>query len=751
MFWDGFIFQRHSIILHHSTMADDASPAVVPPVTATASPTPGTTPATSAQATPKPKKAKSKPKRKARRRAGSDSDGGSASEAEGGAARTSDASTRGKLAPAPSKTPTFPDANSTTPAAWADDPVDSLPEVSFDDLSRGNWGPPRGMSIRGRGRGRGGKVSRELTDEERKRLDEKHQAKREKQKAARKEAKLRKAEANAAAAAAPAAASDPAPAAESTTTPAAASTSKPAPAATDDSVDASLAASTSAITLDDPVPPTGPVRYNRVAPSQRTAADPKFTPRVGNFLMHDQRRSEAGKVNEGFFTGPRDTSGLWRIRGAARGVARGAFRGGPRGRGRGGFGFGFGPFAPPHLQQQQQNQQPQHSAPPTPQSVNRARLAETDKPEQQQPTNGQDRRHPRESETTKWGHEGFAEFSASDDARGGRPFRGRGRGAFFRGGLRGGFHHAHALAHLPTPEPSPDRANKVLEGTATQPAAESLLGDGTAVTIRLPGGAGGGIAVEARAPSTSPPSQAAPTNPPSEAAASEASGAAPVSDSPIPPPFTPSNPSPVHALGSDNGSISGGYIPGEFYGAGGGPNANFRPPSGPGFHNRGFPPQSFTPEPSFQPRGSPSFQPRGSFSGPSFYPNGAPAPGPGPGFNPALRPRAGSPLNPYVGGQMGYFMPARPNQKVAIRPPVRGDDKSPSSDVTADSAQLAHGMPVPTGTPDSFVQGYYPPGYNPYAAGDESGVFYPQGGFWPQGGFEQPGVYGYEGEYVGYQ
>lgn len=728
-------------------MADNVSPAAAPVTAATPAATAATSTTASTHAAPKPKKTKPKPKRKARRRAGSDSDGGSASEAEGGPARASDASTRGKPTPAASTAPTFPDANSTTPAAWADDPVDNLPEVSFDDLSRGNWGAARGMSIRGRGRGRGGKVARELTDEERKRLEEKNQLKRERQKAARKEAKLRKAAEANGAAATPAAASDPTTATEATTTPAAASTSKSessTPPAADNTVDASLAASTSAITLDDPVPPAGPVRSNRGPYPQRVAADPKVTPRGGNFWMHDQR------VGEGSFSGPGNMSGHWRGRGALRGVPRGAFRGMPRGRGRGGF--GFGPFAPPHLQQQQlqqqQAQQQQQSTPPTPQSTNGARLAEMDKLDQQL-VNGQGRRHPRESETTKWGHDGFAEFSASDDVRGGRPFRGRGRGAFLRGGFRGGFHHAHALAHLPTPEPSPDRANKALEGTATQPAAESLLGDGTAVTIRLPGGAGGSVAVEARAPSTTPPSQAATTNPPSEAAPSEASGAAPVSDSPIPPPFTPSNPSPVHALGSDNGSISSGYIPAEFYpaassGAGGAPNPNFRPPSGPGFHGRGFPPQPYTPEPSFQHRGS--------FSGPSFFPNGGPVPGPGQGFNPALRPRAGSPLNPYAGGQMGYFMPPRPNQKVAIRPPVRGDDKSPSSDATVDSTQVAHGVPLPTGTPDSFVQGFYPPGYNPYAAGAEAGVFYPQQGFWPQGGFEQqPGVYGYEGEYQGYQ
>jgi hypothetical protein len=257
------------------------------------------------------------------------------------------------------------------------------------------------------------------------------------------------------------------------------------------------------------------------------------------------------------------------------------------------------------------------------------------------------------------------------------------------------------VAHLPTPEASPDRSASKTEPKTeatitTAPTSESLLEDSGAVTVKLPGGI-----KPVDLDVDRPPSQ--PIEAPEQ------------SKSPFPPAFTPSNPSPVPYVASDSGSMSSGYLPagpmmpmhtGEFYPTG----PAFRPP-GPGFYPP-YRPQSFTPEPHFVP----GHQPRGSFSGPApFYP-GAPA-----------HARPGSPLNPYQApyGQAAYFVPPRPAQKVSIRSPrTSTDEVKPVAEAEA------------AGTPEfAPAQPFYHPQYNPYANGE---VFYP--GYWP----------GYEGSEYGY-
>jgi len=130
-------------------------------------------------------------------------------------------------------------------------------------------------------------------------------------------------------------------------------------------------------------------------------------------------------------------------------------------------------------------------------------------------------------------------------------------------------------------------------------------------------------------------------------------------------------------------------------------------------------------------------QQRPSFSGhghAGFFPGGA-----------AVRPRSGSPLNPYAGGPM-YFMPPQPPQKLQVRPTgqagTEGSPRSPTSDHT--DSNHGHGVPA---------EGYMPTGYyyNPYSGMTEGGVFYPPQGYWPQAGYDGGVVaYGYDGEYHGY-
>lgn len=273
--------------------------------------------------------------------------------------------------------------------------------------------------------------------------------------------------------------------------------------------------------------------------------------------------------------------------------------------------------------------------------------------------------------------------------------RGRGRGAP-RGGFRPFFHHP---GHLPTPEVSPDRAEKQVAKPAEGASIEALLNDSGAVTVRLPGETEA-VSVDAR-----PPSQ------PIEL----------VSQSPLPPAFVPSNPSPGPY--SDTGSMSSsgyvGPIPPEYFA---GVVPNFRPS-----HNAMFGNQSFTPEP-FQPghASHPSHHSRGSFSGPGFY-SASPVP--------TMDPRAGSPFNPYA---PGFVMPQH-SFKPDLQSGVEEVPKSPHSEGT-DS------VPGQIQTPEGFVAGvplaagYYQ--YNPYADGQ---VFYPQG-YWPQQGFEH-GMYGYGGDF----
>lgn len=95
--------------------------------------------------------------------------------------------------------PVFADADSTTPAGWADMADDKLEEVRFEEIgsARGGRGGAAAAS-RGRGRGRGGagavaggpgRERRELTEEELKRLEARREKKKEKAKTKRAEAK----------------------------------------------------------------------------------------------------------------------------------------------------------------------------------------------------------------------------------------------------------------------------------------------------------------------------------------------------------------------------------------------------------------------------------------------------------------------------------------------------------------------------------------------------------------------------------
>ncbi|GMK56880.1 hypothetical protein CspeluHIS016_0307200 [Cutaneotrichosporon spelunceum] len=667
--------------------------------------------ATQAAKTHTTKRAKSRLRRKARRRDGADSDDdeGSASDAS-----ADPAAAAGPAAKAtPKSKPLFPDMNSTTPAAWAD-MSDQGEEITFDDFPRGD-ATRRGTALRGRGRG--GKVEREprkLTDEQKKREEAKVAARRDKLKAKR---KAKKEAEKASKSTAKAAVIAPA--------------SAPATGAATGEVDSSLAASTSAIKLDDspaeastpsaaPAPAVAPTdgatrsgvpRTNRNAYTQRVTEDPKFTPRVGNFWMHDQRHYEAGSVGEGSFSGLRGMSDFWRGRGGMRGMPRGGWRGVPPPRGRGrGRGFAFIPPA------RQMSPGPSPSSASTsasgagPASKGQAsastsnnghRMAEMDRLEMELAQKARNNRSG--ASEGKWGHEGFEEFAAHDGPlRNNHMIRGRGRGRGRGGFMRGGpplRPVPPGVAHLPTPEVSPDRSATKTEPktetpATTQPTSETLIEDSGAVTVKIPGAA-------KHVDVDRPPSQ------PIEAPE--------LSKNAFPQPFVPSNPSPVPYVGSDSGSMSSGYIPagpmmpmhtGEFY-ANAAPS--FRPP---GAFYPPYRPQSFTPEPHFVH----GHQPRGSFSGPApFYP-GAPA-----------HARPGSPLNPYQTpyGQAAYFVPPRPTQKVSIRSP-RG---------STDELQSPAAEPEATDTPEFTPAPPFYPQFHPYAGGE---VYYPT--YWP----------GYEGAEYGY-
>lgn len=641
-----------------------------------------------------PVKPRAKPRRKpARRRGGSDSEGDDRSVSHDSSSSASPA-------------PVFADASSTTPAAWADmiDTPDRSAPVSGDEFSRGETSARgRGGSVRGRG-GRGGKVGherREFTEEEKKRHEEVKKAKKERQKAKRKEAKEAKRKER-----------------EATGT----SAATPANA-----TDASLAASTSALKLDDPSSataapasdsankPTPPVDSRGSTP-MRGGAFPRGrgafnqrmndAPRGGNFWATDNRPPQSVNGTEGNFPGFRGMNDFRGRGGFPRGLPpRGGFRGGPRGRGRG---FAHLPFSP-QAQAAAAAQAARAAA-----AANGSEGADVAKPpvEASKPNHALRQNAP----DGKWGHDGFEALASEDAMRANHMLRGRGRGrGFMRGFMRGAI--PHQVTHLPTPEASPDRANaKISEDTSTRPAAEVLLNDSGSVTVRLPGET---VAVDA----ARPPSQAA--------------EAAPLpSSSPFPAAFTPSNPSPGPYVASDSGSVSSGGHPimpmhpngtGEYYG-GIPPNRQY---GGGPFYPGGatFRPQAFTPEPNFQ------HQQRGSFSGPNavpFYPNA------GPSFTPPIRPRAGSPLNPY--GQMGGAFVPRSAHPTAH---ATNDPKSPASE----GAESGGRSSVDAQRVQEFVPGYYP--YNPYTGLDNQGMYYSQQEYWPQTQYGQD-VYGYGAEYQGY-
>lgn len=741
---------------------ETSSPAAPTPAAAAASTS--TTPKTTAP------KRKTKSRRKTRRRDGSDSDASSDGSVSDAAANAAPKSAKGK-GKAKQK-PLFPESSHTTPLVWADADVSQNEIVSFDfgDSSNKSTKPAAPAP---------GKPQREFTEEQRKRHEEKLRIKKEKQKAKRRAAKEAKAKEKEAAAV-----KDSKPKDDAEKTDAASKAPQPS------KEDASLAASTSALKLDDPAPAPASVPTSTPASAPSTspptaAATATTTPAVRPnqpFAPHRPLRERLSNPPEGRFAPRpphwandqrqpvRPMPDFWRGRGGPRGIPRGAFRGFPRGRGRG----GFGPFGPggPHFRPPFRPQGPPHgppnavnaavannasSTPPanapsapramidssaasgsgttaaseqpeTTETVKATEPESTDKPQttqttpaqpqQQQPAQPQQPVVPPHQRFRpnmprpdgRWGHDGFHQHMREDAFRANRGMRARGRGRGFapRGGFRPFFNHP---GHLPTPEVSPDRAEKPA-ATAAAPAApaakptesasiEALLDDSGAVTVRLPGETET-VAVDPVPVDTRPPSQ--PTDL--------------VSQSPLPPAFTPSNPSPGPY--SDAGSMSSsgyvGPIPAEYYGG-----VAFRPPP-----YRGF--QSFTPEP-FQPghASHPSHASRGSFSG--FF-SGSP-----------MDPRAGSPFNPYA---PGFVMPT------AVGKDVTGEPKSPHSEGT-DS------MPGQIQTPEFAMAPYY---YNPYAEqpmgqmgqmGVMGGVFYPPPqGYWPQQ-YEQGMYAGFEGEYQNQQ
>ena len=165
-------------------------------------------------------------------------------------------------------------------------------------------------------------------------------------------------------------------------------------------------------------------RSGRDAYSERLAADPKFTPRVGGFWTHDQRHYQAGDVQEGGYNGLRHMSGYW------------------RGRGRGRKGV-----ATMELTNQEEGEK-------------QLEMDKLDRPERAAPP-------AKPKKEMKWGHEGFESMTAVDQFQANR--RGRGRGPR---PVRGRPSH-------------PTDTRGATETHATRPAADSLLDDDS-VKVALP-------------------------------------------------------------------------------------------------------------------------------------------------------------------------------------------------------------------------------------------------------------------------
>ncbi|KAK4688249.1 hypothetical protein P7C73_g1874, partial [Tremellales sp. Uapishka_1] len=326
----------------------------------------------------------------------------------------------------------------------------------------------------------------------------------------------------------------------------------------------------------------------------------------------------------------------------------------------------------------------------------------------------------------------------------------------------------HFQPHLPTPEKTPDGAHPTVnlpppsaytlppslsaapqssapdETPSTVPvtSADALLEDSDGVKVKIPGS-------EAQVVSQIP-TPVISTN-----------GSAILYSSPTPPQPQPQypiaiSPQPYPTLtSSENGSISssGHLIPqtqlppgigigpsGEFYSLANGAPVNFRPVNvasqQPYAHRNGFYP---SPQRHFQT--PPQHQvPQSMYIGHSHHQHQQ-------SFNPIPLPqRSDSPFNPYGQSQPGFFVPARPTQKVSIRAPTSTDESGePSSKPVYPSIQAPQ---------DNY---YQPNPYNPYQ--QESNGYYPTG----QNGWiqhqQQPqyvniegmqmGQYGYE-DYPGY-
>lgn len=197
-------------------------------------------------------------------------------------------------------------------------------------------------------------------------------------------------------------------------------------------------------------PPRQPRGPSHNPNAQRTAEDPKVTPRNGQFWTHDQRLTSGSPAGEG---ARQMGNPFWR----GRAVPRGALRGGFRGRGRGGFfpnargGFvNGGPTRPVELSQEDDREEGSSklamdreyelaearekakagsSAPAAATAAQDTTSAEVAEPEVAVQSAPLPPTQP--SADRKWGHEGFEAMSAVNHFRGG--YRGRVRGARGRG------------------------------------------------------------------------------------------------------------------------------------------------------------------------------------------------------------------------------------------------------------------------------------------------------------------------------
>ncbi|WVW81250.1 hypothetical protein I302_103241 [Kwoniella bestiolae CBS 10118] len=346
------------------------------------------------------------------------------------------------------------------------------------------------------------------------------------------------------------------------------------------------------------------------------------------------------------------------------------------------------------------------------------------------------------------------------------------------------------------------------EEQSTQPDSDDLLGESSqAVTIKLPGSSN---TVEVAVVHPPQEQKSAAIAPAPETVSAQvqtpelnASGQAILYTSPVPPPQPiaqqlPPQPSMYpnvtapspYPTGSENGSMSSGMSHSQFVPtlpypqkshlqqnvvptpSGYGMGSEFVPSSRPQVHVNGGAAQTRSFYPSAAPRSYPAQRPfypqqqsyeyqpnsqRGSFSSSGhqqFYPsqpqhvNGY-IDGRGSPFN------GGSP-QPYFTnnghGQMNYFSPARPSQKISIKPP-----SSSTSATKTGEKELNGGQPTfatLTSTSGEFAQqatGYYPQHYNPYQQNgyDENGN---TNGYYGANGYENwQGVgaqgYAYEGDY----